>query len=631
MNARNLILGVSFLAMTLGANAQTLTGFPEGRQVLPELARVEVVDTIPFASIPIEQLREEAIETHSRGHALPFAVPHDEHAYSPLDSGVKIDLRDGRVGWRLRIESENAKSINLGTRFDVPGSTRIYLLDGEGRTIYRALTSADNNWSGEFWTPIVPGNVMELYAEMDAGDWRAFEEGFAIFSVNLAFSDISGVAIDRDGGERSAACMIDVECSQGDPWQSEINGVARITIGGSGLCSGAMLNNTAEDGIPYFMTANHCGPHNNPAGTVAYWNFQNSFCRTPGSSQSGQNGNGSLSQFSSGMQLRMTYQPADFTLLRLNSTPPTSWNITYLGWNRGTSNFNDVIAIHHPNGDEKRISFSSPSPGFANISIGGPNIATWSVNFSGGPGLQGGSSGSPCFDQNGHVRGTATAVNSLNTSVVCNSQTGFYGRMNVAWTGGGTSSTRLSDWLDPLGTGQITLDALGSTPPPAPGPFSLLSPADGANDVDASVFNTFTWATSVNATKYVVTIASTPTFDLGTIVVGPIDRTSPNLTVFSGTFAQGTTYYWRVIAENSVGDQQASTPAVASFSTITPVTGCSGDIDGDGFTDLSDFNILAVNFGAGPGIPRSAGDLTNDGFVDLSDFNVLAVDFGCAP
>ncbi len=60
-------------------------------------------------------------------------------------------------------------------------------------------------------------------------------------------------------------------------------------------------------------------------------------------------------------------------------------------------------------------------------------------------------------------------------------------------------------------------------------------------------------------------------------------------------------------------------------------TPCPGDIDGDGSTDLADFNILAVNFGTGPGATRSQGDLSGDGFVNLSDFNILAVDFGCAP
>lgn len=55
---------------------------------------------------------------------------------------------------------------------------------------------------------------------------------------------------------------------------------------------------------------------------------------------------------------------------------------------------------------------------------------------------------------------------------------------------------------------------------------------------------------------------------------------------------------------------------------------CPGDIDYNGFTNLGDFNTLAVNFGA-TGVSRAQGDLNCDGIVNLADFNALAVDFGC--
>jgi predicted outer membrane repeat protein len=63
---------------------------------------------------------------------------------------------------------------------------------------------------------------------------------------------------------------------------------------------------------------------------------------------------------------------------------------------------------------------------------------------------------------------------------------------------------------------------------------------------------------------------------------------------------------------------------------------CSGDINGDGSTNLADFTILATNFGAtglpfGSGQSRGLGDLNDDGSVNLADFTILASDFGCAP
>lgn len=59
------------------------------------------------------------------------------------------------------------------------------------------------------------------------------------------------------------------------------------------------------------------------------------------------------------------------------------------------------------------------------------------------------------------------------------------------------------------------------------------------------------------------------------------------------------------------------------FATESP-----GDINGDGSVGLADFNIMALNFGFGPGATREQGDLNGDGWVDLADFNLLATHFG---
>ncbi|MEO1130918.1 MAG: hypothetical protein AAFX05_14590, partial [Planctomycetota bacterium] len=65
-----------------------------------------------------------------------------------------------------------------------------------------------------------------------------------------------------------------------------------------------------------------------------------------------------------------------------------------------------------------------------------------------------------------------------------------------------------------------------------------------------------------------------------------------------------------------------------------PLPGCSGDINFDGSSNLADFTILAMYFGAsglpsGAGESRSVGDLDDDGDVDLGDFTLLAANFGC--
>jgi len=54
---------------------------------------------------------------------------------------------------------------------------------------------------------------------------------------------------------------------------------------------------------------------------------------------------------------------------------------------------------------------------------------------------------------------------------------------------------------------------------------------------------------------------------------------------------------------------------------------CSGDVDGDGDTDLDDITIMLVNFGCTGG--GCTGDLDADGDTDLDDITLLLLDFGC--
>ncbi len=79
------------------------------------------------------------------------------------------------------------------------------------------------------------------------------------------------------------------------------------------------------------------------------------------------------------------------------------------------------------------------------------------------------------------------------------------------------------------------------------------------------------------------------------------------------------------------GDIEANEYLIITLADLLPPPEivCAGDINDDALTNLADFNIMAVNFGAGPGATKAQGDLNNDGFVNLGDFNMLAVDFGC--
>lgn len=56
---------------------------------------------------------------------------------------------------------------------------------------------------------------------------------------------------------------------------------------------------------------------------------------------------------------------------------------------------------------------------------------------------------------------------------------------------------------------------------------------------------------------------------------------------------------------------------------------CPGDLDGDGDTDVFDFNVFAANFGMGTPVRFEDGDFDGNETVDVFDFNIFAPGFGC--
>lgn len=88
-----------------------------------------------------------------------------------------------------------------------------------------------------------------------------------------------------------------------------------------------------------------------------------------------------------------------------------------------------------------------------------------------------------------------------------------------------------------------------TTPGEEPGAFNLLTPADGAADI--SLTPTLTWENSAHASSYDVYF--------GTSSSPPL-RTNITQTQYSpGKLAADTTYYWRVIAKNNLGEASSAT------------------------------------------------------------------------
>jgi subtilisin-like proprotein convertase family protein len=452
------------------ASAQVMQGEPLIKPASAMAAeQMQALDVVPVAEMPpldMKTIEEEDALAEIDGEAPRYAIPTPVEL-TPAGSGLweRVALPGGgeRLVWRLRAQCFNAVSMNLGfTQYHLPPSASLFVHAPDHSFVIRPFTAADNADHGQLWTPPVPGNEAVIELSVDPREQHAVQ--LTLGSINSGYRGfmVPGANADKaDTVDKSGSCNVDVICSQGDGWRDEISSVAVISTGGSRFCTGFMVNNVRQDLTPYFMTAAHCSvTASNAPSLVCYWNYENSTCRAPGSSSSGAAGNGQLTQFNTGATWLATHSPSDMTLTRLSASPNPNWYVSFAGWDRGSQNPTSSCCIHHPNTEEKRISFdnnpgtttsynSSTSPGDgSHIRVG-----NWEVGTT-----EPGSSGSPLFDQNHRVIGQLHGGSASCTSITND----FYGRFSVSWNGGGTNSTRLSVWLDPDGTGATSVDTIST-------------------------------------------------------------------------------------------------------------------------------------------------------------------------
>ncbi|MEO0731189.1 MAG: trypsin-like peptidase domain-containing protein [Bacteroidota bacterium] len=420
------------------------------------------LNKVPEARMPAQDnatLLAAELAARRPGRANAFAVTLPVKI-RPEQNGLWT-LEGNALVWRQRISSPGAKTLNLGFgEFNLPAGAELYLVSPEERL--GPFTPADNEDHNQLWTPVVRGD--ELLVELRVPPMAKDRVQLYLTSVNHDFEDITKLV--------SGECNVDVVCGSADGWpivdryRDIIRSVAAYTINGRNTCTGFLVNNVNQDGTPLFMTADHCGVTAGRAPSmVAYWNYQNSNCRrvTPGTGNESGGSNGRRNIFNSGSTLLATFPNTDFTLLLLDDPVVDAANAFFAGWSAEAALPQDtVVCIHHPGVQEKRISFSFQQV-FRTFSRGGndpdPNgnhleVPDWDIGTT-----EGGSSGSPIFDRFGRVRGQL-----FGGDAACNNDFyDVYGFFHSSWTGGGTPDSRLMDWLDPCGTGQLT--SMASTPP----------------------------------------------------------------------------------------------------------------------------------------------------------------------
>ena len=498
------------IKLLVAAVLVALTGGPLVANTLPaswgkSAKPVAEVDLRHFAALDATKVRSEDQLLTAAGEPLRFAVAHAVKM-NPANSGTLESSKDGTSIWRQRISASGALSLNLGfTRFQMAPGEALWIYTPDRRQVIGPLTEKDNDAHGEYWSPVLLGGELIIELASAAAQPKSRIEltrvnhGYRFFGTHQfgksSTADSGSCAsvpkpgtplakmLGESGYDKSGSCNMDVECLlPADPWRETAKAIGAYTRGGTQTCSGALINNTAQDRKMLFMTADHCGISAANASTVVvYWNHESPTCRTPGTAASG----GTPAAYpadraNSGAFFRSDFAGSDFNILELDDAPPAAARLSWMGWDRSSadsqcSSSNLCAGIHHPSVDEKRITFveqTMATTSYGNPASPGNGTHIW-VHWDPTPVFpptgqvintpqvtEGGSSGSPLFNASRHfigqLHGGPSACGSTGDDL-----SDFYGRLSASWEGGGTAATRARDWLDPLGTAPNTLGELG--------------------------------------------------------------------------------------------------------------------------------------------------------------------------
>ena len=483
----------------------------------------------------VAKLREE--DKISEKDNLPLRtamiIPTD---LSMENSGEWSTLPDGQRIWQLTVKDEGAIATMLYyDTFYIPQGGRLFIYNKDRTHLLGAYTSHTNPENKKFATEFVAGDEITLeyneplskegqltmsYLQDDKPDIKISGIGYGYNYLEIYRT---GTLLKSDD---SYPCQVNINCPEGSDWQDQKKGIARSVIPygvlSSYLCSGTMVNNTAQDLFPYYLSAAHCFEHSNISldQMVLYFHYESPGCDDDEPA-------GTKTVVGAQLLVELPVEgSSDGALLRLNSSIPPDYDIYYNGWDRRNVAATSGVGIHHPKGNIKKIStFTSTVTTYQwHLPDGriGAHNAQWLVNFiktsNGFSQSEGGSSGSPLFNQNGLVVGTLSS-GSQEADCISGSPSS-YGKLWYHWDNENMAGTKkMMEYLDPLNSGVETLEGTYTAGNGIPKVYlQSLTVSPGTLDpvFDASITD---YTVTVDSNVSNITVAATAA-DAGWTVIG---------------------------------------------------------------------------------------------------------------
>ena len=425
-------------------------GLPKSSELNAPLSHI---DTRLFAQPNLEALRAEDAEVDAAKTGPWRFGFNNEVALNMTNSGTWSELSNGGRLWQLALTCEQALTINLTLdNVEIPEGNELYVYNPEKDFILGSFTSK-HLYEGQLGTELVPGNtvIVEYFVAPQNIDAK---RSLQINTVTHGYRTAGEFQAKAFGS--SGNCNMNANCPDGDPWDLQRRAAVMLVSGSNGFCSGSMINNSQNDGTPYVLTANHC--YSNPTSWIFRFNWQGDGCTNPASSPSFNSLSGAV--------LRARRTPSDFCLVEItggleSGTVPLNYYTYFPGWDNSDDIPTSTMCVHHPSGNIKKLAFDDNPAVSANGMWSSEDDSQWEVEWDRNTTTEGGSSGSPLFDQNGRIIGQLWGGGASCFNLTAPD---FYGKISYSWEPSGSNQTnQLKHWLDPNDEGLVTLDGFNPT------------------------------------------------------------------------------------------------------------------------------------------------------------------------
>ncbi|GHV34020.1 hypothetical protein FACS1894178_0710 [Bacteroidia bacterium] len=466
-----------FCALTF-LQAQNLTttreNLPSSRFDVKK-ASIEKLEVAPVQKSIIDELM-----SHDNKGELYRVATHIPIDVSIANSGNIQTLSNGGQLWQTKISAKGSlATVLLFDYFNLPEGAEMYVYCNNTDVVFGPYTRGSNPQGEAYAIGIIPDDEVTVEYYVPAGIAMS-ENDFKIAHFDYFFrggldGELSMIA--RVTGARatsygsSESCEVNVNCAEGANWQTQKKGSCLVYVvasDGAGFCSGSLINNTAQDGTPYVLTADHCGEG---SATVSAGNWNSWMCyfnfEAPSCTNAQPTNTVSFTGVTKKARGNMT-GGTDFLLIQMNNATTTAIKnagLVYNGWDRTGTAPSSGVSIHHPAGDITKISTFKTA--LATASYTGCAASShwrvyWSQTTDQGSTKQGvtegGSSGSPIFNgANKFIVGTLTGGSSYCATP---NSPDLYGKFSSHWdntANGSSSAYKLAPWLDPSSTGVTTL------------------------------------------------------------------------------------------------------------------------------------------------------------------------------